>query len=95
MPTRNVVLTDRHEQVIDTLVRTGRYQNASEVLRDGLRLVEEREALHAATLEGLREAARIGIADLDEGRFAAFQSSAELAEHLDRLSEDAIGQAIG
>ncbi len=95
MPTRNVVLTDRHEQVIDSLVRSGRYQNASEVLRDGVRLVEEREALNAAKLDCLREAARIGMADLDEGRFATFLSSADLAEHLDRLSEDTIGHAIG
>jgi antitoxin ParD1/3/4 len=38
MPTRNVVLTKRQEELIETLVESGRYQNASEVLRDGLRL---------------------------------------------------------
>ena len=37
MPTRNVVLTKRQEKLIETLVGSGRYQNASEVLRDGLR----------------------------------------------------------
>lgn len=69
MPTRNVVLTDHHESVIDRLVRSGRYQNASEVMREGLRLIEQREAQDAAKLEALREAARIGFTDLDEGRF--------------------------
>jgi len=69
MPTRNVVLTDHHEQIIETLVSKDRYQNASEVLRDGLRLVEEREANHAAKLQALREAARVGFTDLDEGRY--------------------------
>jgi antitoxin ParD1/3/4 len=44
MATRNVVLTDRQEQLIDALVEAGRYQNASEVLREGLRLIEQREA---------------------------------------------------
>jgi len=44
MPTRNLVLTDHQHQVIESLVGSGRYQNASEVLRDGLRLVEQREA---------------------------------------------------
>ena len=44
MPTRNVVLTEHQEQLIETLVGSGRYQNASEVLREGLRLVEQREA---------------------------------------------------
>jgi antitoxin ParD1/3/4 len=69
MPTRNVVLTEHHEEVIDRLVKTGRYQNASEVLRDGLRLVEQREALEAAKLAALKEAARIGFEDLEQGRF--------------------------
>ncbi len=35
MPTRNVVLTERQEKLIEALVQAGRYQNASEVLRDG------------------------------------------------------------
>jgi antitoxin ParD1/3/4 len=69
MPTRNVVLTEHHEEVIDRLVKSGRYQNASEVLRDGLRLVEQREALDAAKLAALREATRIGFQDIQEGRF--------------------------
>lgn len=69
MPTRNVVLTAHHEEVIDRLVKSGRYQNASEVLRAGLRLIEQRDALEAAKLAALKEAARIGFDDIDEGRF--------------------------
>jgi antitoxin ParD1/3/4 len=69
MPTRNVVLTDHHEKVIDRLVKSGRYQNASEVLRDGLRLVEQRDAFEAAKLAALQEAAAAGFRDIDEGRF--------------------------
>ena len=44
MPTRNVVLTDHQANVVEQLVSSGRYQNASEVLRDGLRMIETREA---------------------------------------------------
>jgi antitoxin ParD1/3/4 len=69
MPTRNVVLTDHHEKIVTDLVRSGRYQNASEVLREGLRLVEAREAREATKLKSLQEAARLGFADLDEGRY--------------------------
>jgi antitoxin ParD1/3/4 len=68
MPTRNVVLTARHEAVIDALVQSGRYQNASEVLREGLRLIEDREARAAAMLQALQDAARLGFADLEQGR---------------------------
>src|SRR3984893_14227840 len=67
MPTRNVVLTDRQEKLIEDLVDSGRYQNASEVLRDGLRLVEQREAEAAAKLEALRGAAPIGGGGLGWG----------------------------
>src|ERR1035437_3268489 len=69
MPTRNVVLTAHHESVIEALVSSGRYQNASEVLREGLRLIEEREAREAARLEALRAAAQRGFADLDQDRY--------------------------
>jgi len=44
MPTRNVVLTNYQASFVERLVSTGRYQNASEVLREGLRMVEQREA---------------------------------------------------
>ena len=50
MPTKNVVLTERQEALIESLVRSGRYQNAGEVLDDGLRLVEQREAEEAGKL---------------------------------------------
>jgi putative addiction module CopG family antidote len=40
MPTRNVVLTAHQAGLVEKLVASGRYQNASEVLRDGLRLIE-------------------------------------------------------
>lgn len=68
MPTRNVVLTDHQEQLIGRLVGSGRYRNASEVLREGLRLIEQRDAREAARLEALRRAADIGFADLAAGR---------------------------
>jgi antitoxin ParD1/3/4 len=90
MPTRNVVLTTHHESVIEALVKSGRYQNASEVLRDGLRLVEAREAREATKLKALREAAQIGLADLDEGRYEEFESVDDLADYLHDLSERAL-----
>ena len=40
----NVSIGERWEQFIDQAVKAGRYGSASEVVREGLRLVEEREA---------------------------------------------------
>lgn len=69
MPTRNVVLTQHHEEIIDGLVKSGRYQNASEVLREGLRMIERRERIEAVKLEALTVAAQHGFTDIAEGRF--------------------------
>lgn len=68
MATRNVVLTERQEELIASLVASGKYQNASEVLRTGLRLVERDEKLFDARVDAFRSAARIGWDDLDAGR---------------------------
>ncbi|MCE7027524.1 type II toxin-antitoxin system ParD family antitoxin [Jiella avicenniae] len=40
----NVSIGERWEDFVDRAVKSGRYGSASEVVREGLRLVEEREA---------------------------------------------------
>ena len=85
MPTRNVVLTEHHEKIIETLVASGRYQNASEVLREGLRLVEQREAENAAKLKALQEAARIGFDAIEQGHYRDVDEEG-LADLVARLS---------
>ena len=71
-------------------MKTGRYQNASEVLREGMRLVERQEAENEARLNALREAANSGIADIDAGRFRSFDAPEPLRRHLTALAENAI-----
>jgi antitoxin ParD1/3/4 len=82
MPTRNVVLTDQQAAMIERLVQSGRYQNASEVLRDGLRLVQQRDAEHEANLDALRQAANVGVADFAAGRYREFANGKALRTHL-------------
>ena len=89
MPTRNVVLTSRQVAMIEQLVKSGRYQNGSEVLRDGLRLLEQRDAEDEARLETLRKAARVGLDDLDAGRYRAFASADALRKYLGSLTRRA------
>lgn len=90
MPTRNVVLTDHQAELIEDLVESGRYQNASEVLREGLRLIEQRDAEDKAKLQALREAAQVGIADIEAGRYYTFESPDELRDHFRKLTEQTI-----
>ncbi|CCV09999.1 type II toxin-antitoxin system ParD family antitoxin [Mesorhizobium sp. STM 4661] len=51
----------RYETLVRELVGSGRYASASEVLRDSLRLLEEREAQRKAKLAALREDIRAGV----------------------------------
>ncbi len=91
MPTRNVVLSERQESMIARLVASGRYQNASEVMREGLRLIERRESEDEIRLQALREAAEAGIADIAAGRSMVFDSGAALQEYLSELADETLG----
>jgi antitoxin ParD1/3/4 len=71
------------EKIVTNLVLSGRYQNASEVLREGLRLLEQREVEEAAKLDALRHATSIGLMDLERGHFVDVRS-----EDLDSLLAD-------
>lgn len=82
MPTRNVVLTDPQAQFVEQLVSSGRYQNASEVLRDGLRLIQQREQEQAARLQALREAVAVGVEEIEAGRYTAFNDAGSLRAHI-------------
>ena len=93
MPTRNVVLTNHQTDVVERLVSTGRYQNASEVLREGIRLVEQREAEDASRLVALRSAVVTGSADFDQGRFKTFDTSETLEAHLNALAVKVVAAA--
>ena len=91
MPTRNVVLTDHQASLVEHLLASGRYQNASEVLREGLRLIERRETEDELRLASLREAARVGIADIEIGVFCSFDSADTLGRHLAALTAEVTG----
>jgi antitoxin ParD1/3/4 len=59
---RSFALGERFESFIDAKVQDGRYNNASEVVRDALRLLEDREALRELRLAELRGLAEAGHA---------------------------------
>ncbi len=65
----NVSIGDRWEAFVADIVKIGRYGSASEVVREGLRLVEEREqklkALQALLDASIAEAGEVSDADID------------------------------
>ncbi len=60
------VIGDHFESFIKEQVQRGRYASASEVVRDGLRALEDQEKLRAVKLEALRSDIKRG-ADSGEG----------------------------
>lgn len=74
----NVSIGSRRENFIAEIVETGRYGSASEVVREGLRLVEEREAKLQALREMIEESIARGGSHTDEEVSAAIE--AELDE---------------
>lgn len=95
MPTRNVVITAHQADMIKRLVDGGEYQNASEVLREGLRLIEEREDERQAKLTALRAAAKIGFEAIDRGDYRDFDTPEELREHLASLAREVLSESRG
>ena len=95
MRTRNVVLTEQQAGMIQRLVESGQYRNASEVLRDGLRLLQQREAEKAASLEALRDAANTGLEDFDAGRYRAFSDGKAVRDHLGTRAARVLGRSSG
>jgi len=79
MPARNVSLTPHLADFLDRNVESGRFSNASEVVREGLRLLEQRQAEESAKLEALRAAVRVGLEDSQAGRVAAIGPGDELS----------------
>lgn len=80
--TKNVVLSQHQHELVESLVASGRYQNASEVLREGLRLLERGERKDAAKLAALRDAAAKGWTDLAAGDY-------------DDIADDSLDDFIG
>ena len=82
MPTRNVNLTDHFDVFIEAGIASGRFSNASEVVREGLRLLEQREREDAARLQWLRAAAKEGFDALKRGDYVALRSAGDIEEFM-------------
>lgn len=84
MPTRNINLTPQIDAFVEKSVSTGQYQNASEVVRDALRLLQLRQREDKLKLQRLREAVDVGLADLESGNYVELEGG-EVAGWLSKL----------
>jgi len=72
----NVSLTPELEQYVIGKVQSGMYHTASEVIREGLRLLKEREELQQQKVADLRREIQIGIDQADRGQVSPFNEAA-------------------
>lgn len=86
MPT-SIALTPHFESLAQRLVTAGRYNNVSEVIRDGLRLLESRMQEESAKLHALRTAVKVGLNDFDEGKFTELNGVLQVEDFVRRSGE--------
>lgn len=82
MATRNVSLTDMLEAYVEDRVHSGAFQNASEVVRDALRLHKARTEEEARKVERFNRLIQDGLDDFEAGRYEEVD-----LEHLDEWFE--------
>lgn len=100
MDQMNVSMTDELASYVRKKVKSGRYNNASEVVRDALRRMEEDDAralrlaqptaealladLTGQQLEAIGRRVRAGIQEIDSGRYRLYEGSTGLSELTER-----------
>ena len=67
MPTRNISLTSEQDAFVKKIVESGDYQNASEAVRDALRVLQQRRREDSLKLKALRAQLQLGIDALRRG----------------------------
>jgi antitoxin ParD1/3/4 len=92
MPTRNVNLTEHYDRFVAEEIGAGRYRNASEVMRAGLRLLEQRTRENQQKLAALQALAAKGLDELDQGEGIELADELELRSFVARMGRQAAGR---
>jgi antitoxin ParD1/3/4 len=82
MPTRNINLTDHLDHFVARQVASGRYSNASEIVREALRLLEDQEHEQKAKLNALRQVAKQAFDEIDQGKGIVVKGKKEINQFI-------------
>jgi len=85
VPTRNVSLTAEQDAFVERVVKAGEYQNASEAIRDALRVLQQKRREDALKLRALRVQIKAGLEALDRGDFTEV-ADVDLDGYLEKLT---------
>jgi len=90
--TRNVALTPHLDKYVERKIKSGRYQSASEVVRESLRLMEQQERERRETLTKMRVQIRSGYDQIKRGETVAADEVLNEIKAMSRLARKAAGQ---
>jgi antitoxin ParD1/3/4 len=92
MATRNISLTPEQDAFVKSVVKSGEYQNASEAVRDALRMLQLRRREDVLKLKALRVQIKAGVDALERGDFVEVDDS-DLDDYLEGLTRASSGGA--
>jgi antitoxin ParD1/3/4 len=90
MPTRNISLTAEQDDFVRKVVEAGEYQNASEAVRDALRVLQQHRREETLRLKALRLHIKAGVDALARGEYVELDAT-ELEGYFGRLPAPASG----
>jgi antitoxin ParD1/3/4 len=93
MPTRNINLTEHFDHFVQRQVSSGRYSNASEIVREALRLLEEQEQERQAKLKALRQAAKQGFDEIDQGKGIVLKGKKAVKQFISEIEAEVRSKA--
>ncbi len=89
MPTRNINLTEHFDRFVEEQIDAGKYKNASEVLRAGLRLLEQQTQTEEEKLALLQKLAADGFRSLDQGQGLSIAGEGSLRKAISKIGRRA------
>lgn len=81
----NVSLTPELEEMIENKVKSGRYNTASEVVREGLRLLEQQDELRELRRDELRKEIMKGVEQIRNGEFSILEKPKDYKMMAERI----------
>ena len=93
MFTLNISLTDEMRSYVEERVASGRYGNASEIIREALRLLEEQEQERQAKLKVLRQAAKQGFDEIDQGMGIVLKGKKAIKQFITEIEAEVSSKA--
>src|SRR5438132_13421991 len=93
VPTRNINLTEHFDHFVEHQVSSGRYSNASEIVREALRLLEEQEQERQAKMKALRRAAKQGFDEIDQGKGIVLKGKKAISRFVTEIETEVLTKA--